>query len=76
MTAVGPKPQIAHDACALLEKKKPSKKLLKEAAKTARGECRPISDIRGSAEYRCELVEILTYRALDEAAARAQKKES
>lgn len=76
MTAVGPKPQIARDACALLEKKKPSKKLFKEAAKKARGECRPISDIRGSVEYRYELVEILTYRALEEAAARAKKKES
>jgi carbon-monoxide dehydrogenase medium subunit len=73
MTAVGPKPQIAHAACALLEGKKPSKKLFEEAAKTARGECRPISDIRGTAEYRYELVEVLTYRAL-EAAAAARKK--
>lgn len=76
MTAVGPKPQIAHEACAFLEGKKPSKDVFTEAAKIARGECRPITDIRGSAEYRCELVEVLTYRALEEAAARARKKDS
>ncbi len=76
MTAVGPKPQIADEACALLEGKKPSEKLFREAAAAARGECRPITDIRGSAEYRCDLVEVLTYRALEEAAARARGRES
>jgi carbon-monoxide dehydrogenase medium subunit len=73
MTAVGPKPQLANEACALLAGKKPAKKLFGEAAHVARGECKPISDIRGSAEYRSELVEILTRRALEEAAGRARK---
>ncbi len=71
MTAVGPKPQIADKARALLEGKEPSEKLFREAAAAARGECRPITDIRGSAEYRSELVEVLAFRALGEAAARA-----
>jgi CO/xanthine dehydrogenase FAD-binding subunit len=75
MTAVGPKPQIAHNACALLGGKSPSERLFREAAAAARGECRPITDVRGSAEYRCHLVEVLTYRALEEAAARAREKE-
>jgi len=41
--------------------------LLEQAGRTAVGCCLPISDIRGSAEYRRDLVRILTRRALKRA---------
>jgi CO/xanthine dehydrogenase FAD-binding subunit len=41
-----------------------------EAAKIAGMQCRPISDIRASLEYRCSMVEVLTRRAVMEAVRR------
>jgi len=41
-----------------------------EAARIAGSQCRPISDLRSSLEYRCSMVEVLTKRALLEAAKR------
>ena len=41
--------------------------LLEQAGRTAVGCCLPISDIRGSAEYRRDLVRIFTRRALKRA---------
>ena len=72
MTAVAPRPLIAHEACVFLEGKPPSQSMFKEAAKIARAAARPITDIRGTEEYRYELVEVLTVRALEEALARAR----
>jgi carbon-monoxide dehydrogenase medium subunit len=37
------------------------------AARIAMGECRPISNVRGSAEYRREMVGVLTARAIERA---------
>jgi CO/xanthine dehydrogenase FAD-binding subunit len=36
-------------------------------------ECRPISDIRASRDYRCSMVEVLTKRALLEAVTRIKE---
>lgn len=71
MTAVAPRPQIAIEACEYLNGRQPSKKVIKEASMIAKKSARPITDIRGTEEYRYELVEVLTHRALENALTRA-----
>jgi len=70
--AVAPIPDIARKTNDLLRGKKPSEKVFSEAGKISRDEARPISDIRGTVEYRRELVEVLTKRALAQAHERAR----
>ncbi|MDD5307866.1 MAG: FAD binding domain-containing protein [Deltaproteobacteria bacterium] len=69
--AVGPTPLPAQAAAAGLVGAKPTAEAFEAAAKTARGEVKPIDDFRGSAAYRLELVETLVQRALETAAVRA-----
>lgn len=64
LSSVAPKAIHATAAEAVLIGEKPSKKLFEKAATVASGECTPIDDIRGGADYRCAMVEILTKRAL------------
>ena len=70
--AVAPTPVLAAKASDRLCGREPSAGLFDRAAALAKEEGKPISDIRGSAWYRKELIQILTRRALDEALARAQ----
>lgn len=65
--AVAPTPIRATKAETVLKGKQFSTKLVKEASKTASDEARPISDIRASAEYRKEMVRILSERTLNKA---------
>ena len=74
LTAVAPRPVIAEAASGHLQGKHPSEALFAETARITRGSAEPITDIRGTAEYRSELVEILTKRALLAALSRAQAK--
>ncbi len=65
--AVAPTALQADRAASLLIGKEASGPLFQEAAASAQEEARPISDIRGSAWFRRELIRVLTQRALAEA---------
>lgn len=69
--AAAPNPFRAKQAEALLAGKKLDPDLIHEAARRARDESRPISDVRASADYRRMLVETLVERALLKAMERA-----
>jgi aerobic carbon-monoxide dehydrogenase medium subunit len=65
LASVAPVPLVAEHAQTHLAGKPPSAALFVEAGAMAASEARPISDTRGSAEYRRELVAILTCRTLE-----------
>lgn len=62
--AVAPIPMRAKEAESVLRGKKVSQDLIDQAGQVAASEAKPISDIRGSAEYRRNLVSVLTRRSL------------
>ena len=68
--AVAPTPIRVPEVEAQLVKKELGEAVVAEAAKIAGTQCRPIGDIRASLEYRCSMVEVLTRRAIMEAARR------
>lgn len=67
--AVAPTPLRAKKAEALLTGKVLDKALADQAGQAAAQEAQPITDMRGSAEYRRAIVQVLTSRALLQAAA-------
>lgn len=71
--AVAPTPVLALKASEFICEQIPSESLFDEAASLAKEAGKPISDIRGSAWYRKELIPILTRRSLDVAWARARE---
>jgi CO/xanthine dehydrogenase FAD-binding subunit len=64
LAAVAPVPLRAPMAETALKGEKPSHALFSNAGRIAAGEAKPIGDTRGSADYRRELVAVLTQRAL------------
>ncbi len=70
--AVAPTPLRATEAESVLLGKELTNETLEKAARCARDQSRPISDVRGSADYRREMVEVLTRRALRQAWAAAE----
>lgn len=66
--AVSPVPVRAKEAENFLKGKQASEEVFAEAGVIASGECKPISDIRASAEYRKDMVRVFTRRALQKAA--------
>ncbi|MBI5571506.1 MAG: xanthine dehydrogenase family protein subunit M [Desulfomonile tiedjei] len=62
--AVAPTPVRAYAAEELLVGKQPSEELFQQAGETGVGMCSPITDHRGTMEYRCMMIEVLTKRAL------------
>ena len=71
LTNVGFVPLKAREAEAFLTGKGLDDATIKQAAELASGESQPIDDIRGSAEYKRDLVRVLTTRALNRALKRA-----
>ncbi len=69
--AVAPIPLVVEGTSVLLNGKTPTDALLSQAGVIAGQESKPISDLRGSAQYRRELIEVLTRRSLLEAITRA-----
>lgn len=65
--AVAPTPIRAKSAEALLRGKELNDALIEQAAEAAMQEAQPISNVRASAEYRREMVKVLTRRALKQA---------
>ena len=70
--SVGPTPLPATEAADLILGKNPDKKLFAEAGAKAAEEAQPISDLRGSEQYRRDVVQVLTARALAQACERAE----
>ncbi len=72
LAAVAPTPVVAEEAANLLVGRAVSDEAIEEAARAAKSAARPISDMRGTAEYRTHLVGVLTKRALSGALRRAR----
>ena len=65
--AVAPTPTRVNKAEEIIKGKKIEDNLVEEAARVASEECFPISDIRSSADYRREMVKVLTKQAISKA---------
>ena len=65
--SAGPTPIRARAAEAILEGQAPNDSTLRAAAAAVKDEVDPLSDIRGSAEYKREMSEVFAYRALRQA---------
>jgi carbon-monoxide dehydrogenase medium subunit len=70
--AVGPTPMRAVRAESALRGQSLTEPLIAEASRIAAEEARPIDDVRSSAEYRRDMVDVLTRRGLTRALERAQ----
>jgi len=72
LTNVGLTPIKATQAEAALKGKRPDAATIKQAAELAAAAAQPSDDLRGSAEYKKDLVRVLTARALRRAIERAE----
>jgi carbon-monoxide dehydrogenase medium subunit len=70
--AVAPTPVRAYGAEQLLIGERPSEELFQRAGEVGVGLCSPITDHRGTMEYRCMMIEVLTKRALRSALEQAR----
>jgi carbon-monoxide dehydrogenase medium subunit len=69
--AVAPIPKLVADAGRILLGRPADENTFGEAARIAREAAQPISDVRGTAQFRRDLIEVLTRRALLKARERA-----
>lgn len=70
--AVAPTPIKAWSAEEVLRGEKPTDRAIEAAGEAAARACQPIDDIRGSGDYRREMVRVLVKRAVEEACRRAR----
>jgi len=70
--AVAPTPIRARKAEEILKGRKLDQRLLEKSGHAASDEAKPIDDIRGSADYRRQLVAVLTKRAITQAIQQAE----
>ena len=73
LASVAPTPLVVEGAEAALVGKEPSDENIQAAADAAKAAARPITDMRGTIEYRKHLCEVLTRRALHTAVERARE---
>jgi carbon-monoxide dehydrogenase medium subunit len=73
LSSVAPTPLFVREAGDALAGQPVNEESIARAAGIAKQSARPISDMRGTVEYRRHLCEVLTRRALQEAVARARK---
>jgi carbon-monoxide dehydrogenase medium subunit len=71
--AVAPVPKLVEAAGAELVGQAPDEGVFARAADIAREAAQPISDVRGSADFRREIVGVLTRRAMRAALRRAEE---
>jgi aerobic carbon-monoxide dehydrogenase medium subunit len=71
LTNVGPTPLQAHQAEAFLQSKRLDQHSIAQAAQLAAEAAKPEADLRGSIEYKRDMVRVLTTRALTRALERA-----
>ncbi|MBI5512101.1 MAG: xanthine dehydrogenase family protein subunit M [Deltaproteobacteria bacterium] len=71
LASVAPTPLFVPAVSKILDGEKPGAALFAKAARAAADAARPITDMRGSAAYRRDLVETLAMRALEQALANA-----
>lgn len=74
MSAVAPTPGLIEPASAAMIGRPLCEETLSAAARAAAEAAQPICDLRGSAEFRLEIVGVLTRRAVKRAHARAREK--
>jgi carbon-monoxide dehydrogenase medium subunit len=74
--AAAPKPILVEQASRFLEGKAPTDAHFEEAGALAADEVKPITDLRGSEQYRRSLSRVLTVRVLKRALERLNQKES
>ena len=67
LTAVGPKNIEATDAESILAGAEPSEEVFAEAGRLAAAAAAPVSDVRGSADYKRHIVEVFVRRGLAKA---------
>jgi len=72
LAAVAPTPLLAAEASAFLAGKPATIETLTQAGELAKKSAKPISDMRGPAEYRVHLVGVIARRALEKAVERAR----
>jgi carbon-monoxide dehydrogenase medium subunit len=73
LSSVAPTPLFVSDIGDAIEGKPANEETLKLAGKLAKDACSPITDMRGTAEYRRHLCDVLTRRSLQIAIDRAKE---